>query len=199
MKLCVITTQNERFSHEDVARFAVEGGADCVQFRKKDGKTRELFDIAERIKKIVSGRATYIINDHVDIALGCGADGVHVGEDDMPLDVARRICPKGFVIGYSVDSVEKAILAEMSGASYLGAGAVFATTNKPEKKPIGLEELRRICRSVSIPVIAIGGIGLGNVREVMDAGASGVAVISAIADSKKPVERVRQLMSAIER
>jgi thiamine-phosphate pyrophosphorylase len=190
MKLCVITTRNERFTHEDIARFAVDGGADCVQFRKKEGSTRELVKLALRVREIVSGRATYIVDDRIDVALACEADGVHIGKEDMPLVLARRICP-GKIMGYSVDSPEDAIEAERMGASYLGAGPVFATKNKSEENPIWLEGLHRLCESVSIPVIAIGGITLGNVKSVMDAGADGVAVISAIADAEDPLESVR--------
>lgn len=196
MKLCVITTQNERFTHEDIARFAIEGGADCVQFRKKEGSTRDFVEIACRIKEIVKGRATYIVDDRIDVALACGADGVHIGREDMPLSLARAICPD-FTIGYSVDSPKEAVEAESMGANYLGAGAVFATKNKPEEKPIGVEGLRKICESVTIPVIAIGGITIENVREVIDAGATGVAVISAIADARDPAESVKAFMKIL--
>lgn len=196
MKLCVITASNERFTHEDIARFAVEGGADCVQFRKKEGSTREIVEIACRIKDIVKGRATYIVDDRIDVAMACGADGVHIGREDMPLPLARAMCPD-FIIGYSVDNPEEAVEAESIGADYLGAGAVFATKNKPEEKPIGIEGLRKICESVNIPVIAIGGITLENVKEVIDAGATGVAVISAIADARDPAESVKDFVKIL--
>jgi len=196
MKLCVITTQNERFTHEDIARFAVEGGADCVQLRKKEGSTKEILKLALKVKEIVNNRATYIIDDRIDIALACEADGFHIGKDDMPLQIAKRLCPQS-IIGFSVERSDEAIEGEKMGASYLGAGPVFATKNKPEEMPIGLEGLRRICESVSIPVIAIGGIALENVRDVLEAGASGVAVISAVADAENPVSSVRALVKAL--
>lgn len=193
MKLCVITTRNERFTHEDVARFAVEGGADCVQFRKKEGSTRDMVDLALRVRDIVSGRTTYIVDDRIDIAIACGADGVHIGKEDMPLTLARRIYP-GKIIGYSVTNPGEAKEAEDEGAGYLGAGPVFATKNKPGERAIGLEGLRAICECTNVPVIAIGGINLENVRDVMDAGASGVAVISAVADAEDPVETIRSFV-----
>ena len=196
MKLCVITSENAKYKHEDIARFAMEGGADCVQFRKKTGTTKEFLETGDKIRNILEKKATYIVDDRVDIALACGADGVHIGDDDMPIERARELCGKDFIIGVSVRCVEGAIEAERRGASYLGAGPVFKTKNK-DAVPIELEELERICKTVKIPVIAIGGINLDNVDQVMKAGAHGIAVISAVVDSANPKESVKKLMKKV--
>jgi thiamine-phosphate pyrophosphorylase len=198
MKLCVITAQTKLWSHEDIARLAVRAGADCIQFRKKEGTSRELLDIALRIRKITREKATYVVDDRIDIALACNANGVHLGKEDIPLSVARKICPENFVIGSSVRSVREAIEAEKNGASYLGAGPIYSTANKPKEEPIRPETLKQICNSVSIPVIAIGGINRDTARETIEAGAAGIAVISAVADSKDPERSTKELLDILK-
>ena len=135
----------------------------------------------------------FIVNDRLDVALACGADGVHLGQDDIRVGVARQIAPPGFIIGVSVGTVDEAIRAEQEGADYIAVSPVFSTASKNDAGPgRGLIVLREIRRSVSVPVIAIGGITMDNVREVITAGADGVAVISVVVGSKNITLRRNQ-------
>jgi thiamine-phosphate pyrophosphorylase len=139
-----------------------------------------------------------IVNDRVDIALACKADGVHLGQDDMPLPYAREILGKNRIIGISVVRPDEAEAAEKAGADYIGAGPVFRTMSKEDIGPLlGIEGLRTIREKVKIPILAIGGISAANVADVISAGADGVAVISAITAAKKPVQATTKLMEAI--
>ena len=169
-------------SHADVIRKAIDGGATCIQLREKDASSRELYLLACELRAITREKDTVlIINDRLDIALAVGADGVHLGQDDLPVAAARRIVPSGMILGVSVDNPRQAREAQAMGASYLGAGAVFATSTKADAgEPVGLQALAEICRGVDIPVVGIGGINLHNAGQVIQAGAAGVAVISAI-------------------
>jgi thiamine-phosphate pyrophosphorylase len=134
----------------------------------------------------------------LDLARAADADGVHLGQEDLPIPFARRVAPKGFIIGTSVRSVQEAIIAESEGADYIALSPIFDTPTKSDAGPgKGLEMLKEIKSAVSIPVIAIGGIGKGNVRQVMDAGADGVAVISAIVGQKDIVKATAEMRSLI--
>lgn len=198
MRLCVITTENDRFTHEDIAKFSIEGGADCVQLRKKGATTKELCELTVEISRITKGKAKLIVNDRLDVALACGADGVHLGREDLPVKRAREVCGENLIIGASVSSSGEALRAWDDGADYLGAGPIFATRNKSEESPIGLSELNHICEGVEIPVIAIGGIDRRNIEYVMRAGASGAAVISAVSDSDDPIGSIRALIRLMD-
>ncbi len=169
-------------SHADVIRKAIDGGATCIQLREKDASSRELYLLACELRAITREKdAVLIINDRLDIALAVGADGVHLGQDDLPVAAARRIVPSEMILGVSVDNPRQAREAQAMGASYLGAGAVFATATKADAgEPVGLQALAEICRGVDIPVVGIGGINLHNAGQVIQAGAAGAAVISAI-------------------
>jgi thiamine-phosphate pyrophosphorylase len=140
----------------------------------------------------------FIVNDRLDVALACGADGVHLGQDDIRVGVARQIAPPGFIIGVSVGTVAEAKRAEQEGADYIALSPVFSTASKNDAGPgRGLEVLQEICRSVSVPVIAIGGITLDNVREVIATGADGVAVISVVVGSRNIIAASRELKKRI--
>jgi thiamine-phosphate pyrophosphorylase len=140
----------------------------------------------------------FIVNDRLDVAITCGADGVHIGQDDMSVSTARQLAPPGFIIGVSVASVEDAIEAERDGADYLSLSPIFSTASKDDAGPgHGLDRLREIRRAVSIPVIAIGGINRQNVRDVIEAGADGVAVISAAVASPDITTAVRELRDLV--
>ena len=161
---------------------AIKGGATMIQLREKEVSSLEFYAAALKIKA-VAGRhgIPFIINDRLDIALAADADGLHVGQQDLPVEVARKLLGKGKILGYSVSNVEEAVYGEKCGADYLGAGPVYPTGSKPDAVgPIGTEALKRIVRSVSIPVVAIGGIGADNIKEIKASGAAGVSVISAI-------------------
>lgn len=179
---------------------AILGGATMIQLREKDISTLEFYNISLKVKAITSKyKVPLIINDRVDIALACDAEGVHVGQSDMPLEVVRRIIGKNKIIGVSTGSVEKAKLAEENGADYIGVGAIFPTGSKDDAVTIGLEELQNIRNNVSIPIVAIGGINENNCSKVISAGADGVAVISAILgkeDIRKASEELRELIKA---
>ncbi|MDI6689985.1 MAG: thiamine phosphate synthase [Actinomycetota bacterium] len=185
LDLYVITTEIPVLSrtHIDVARDAIAGGATVIQLREKDRYTRDILRIAAEIKKLTQRSGTlFIINDRIDIALAINADGVHLGQEDMPLLYARRILGKGKIIGVSVGGIEEAVRAEREGADYLGVGSIFLTPSKSDAgQPVGLGTLSEIRSSVKTPIVAIGGITLNNIEDVLKAGADGVAVISAVA------------------
>lgn len=161
---------------------AVEGGASLIQLREKDSSSRNFYKLAVQMKELVNSHGVpLIINDRLDIALAVNADGLHIGQDDIPLTVARAILGPGKIIGYSVSNLQEALFGEKNGADYLGAGPVYATGSKADAGlPIGLTSLKAIKESVSIPVVAIGGVGLNNIAEVKQTGVDGVSVISAI-------------------
>lgn len=196
--LCVIIEKNERFTPLDIARAALESGVSMVQLRMKNAPAKDVYELALAIKALTKGKALLIVNDRLDIALAAEADGVHLGKEDLPLDAARKMAPPGFLVGASASSLEEANKAQSLGADYLGVGPVFATKNKPTKPPIGLEGLNRVCRSVSIPVLAIGGITPSNAQEALQAQASGVAVISAVYEALEPFKAVQDLLAALK-
>jgi thiamine-phosphate pyrophosphorylase len=186
-------------THAEIARRAIAGGADVIQLRDKACGCRELYRIGRAIRTITMKTGTlFIVNDRLDVALACGADGVHLGQDDIRVGVARQIAPPGFIIGISVGTVDEAIRAEQEGADYIALSPVFSTASKNDAGPgRGLIVLREIRRSVSVPVIAIGGITMDNVREVITAGANGVAVISVVVGSKNITAAAQELSTRI--
>jgi thiamine-phosphate pyrophosphorylase len=191
-------------SHEEVAREAIAGGATVIQLRDKEASTKELVEIGRRLRRLTAERGvTFIVNDRVDVALAVNADGVHLGQEDMPAALARQLMGPAKVIGVSASTVEEAKRAEKDGANYLGVGPVYATVTKPDAgEPIGVEGLAEILRAVSIPVVAIGGIKEGNVEEVIAAGADGVAVVSAVVaaqDIEAAARRLRRKIKEIQR
>lgn len=181
--------------HLDVASAAVKGGATVIQFREKGASTKELYLTAMKLKELLSPLGIpLIINDRIDIALAVDADGVHLGQDDMPVEVARRIMGPEKIIGASAASLEEALEARRMGADYIGFGPVFPTGTKPDAAPpTGIGPLKDTCKKVGIPVVAIGGITADNAHLCIEAGASGVAVISAVvlaADMVEATERI---------
>ena len=184
----------------DVVRAAVAGGATCVQLREKECGTREFLEEARAVRAALRGTGVpLIVNDRVDVALAVGADGVHLGQRDLPIAAARRLGPPSWIIGVSAESVADAVRAERDGADYVGASPVFATPTKADHAPpLGLEGLRAIRAAVKIPLVAIGGIHAGNARETIRAGADGLAVVSAIVAADSPREAARALKSEID-
>jgi len=182
--LCVITDEvlAPGCSHIRIAEESLSGGARMIQLRDKRRDSLDLYNIAVKIKSLCGkAGALFIVNDRLDIALASGADGVHLGQKDLPLTAARRLAPRPFIIGISVSSVEEARSAQEYGADYLGVGPVYPTGSKPDAGPdIGPGLIRSISEQCSIPIIAIGGINYSNVSEVINAGADGIAVISAV-------------------
>jgi thiamine-phosphate pyrophosphorylase len=201
LRVYVITDRSFRGrSHEEVARAALEGGATVLQLRDKRAPARQLVEWARRILDLArQAKVAFVVNDRVDVALAAGADGVHVGEDDLPVADARRLLGPGRIVGASAGTVDEALRAEREGADYLGVGPVFPTATKPDAgDAIGLEGLRRIARAVRVPVVGIGGITAENAAEVVRAGAAGVAVISAVADAEDMREATRRLREAVD-
>jgi len=174
----------------EVVREAVAGGVTCVQLREKQASTREFVAEARAIKTLLAAQERHIpliINDRLDVALAVGADGGHLGQSDMELCDARRIAGANFIIGISVESVADARAAAAAGADYLGISPVFATATKTDTaSPLGLEGIRAIRAAVSLPLVGIGGINQDNASAVLQAGADGVAVISAIVSAACP-------------
>lgn len=178
------------------AAAAVRGGATMVQLRIKDADARTLVEVARALLGGVS--VPVVVNDRVDVALAAGAHGAHVGSEDLPVAAVRRIAPPEFIVGASV--VSDADIANTAGADYVGIGPVFPTASKLDAAPpIGLEELRRLTSVCGLPAVAIGGIDAGNARSVIDAGATGVAVIRALLSARDPEGAAREIRSAIGR
>lgn len=173
-------------SHVEIARAALEGGADAVQLRDKSSSALNLSRWAAEIQQIARKfGATFLVNDRVDVAMVSGADGAHVGQDDLPAREARRLLPRPQVLGVSVGSLKEARRAAREGADYVGIGPIFATGTKPDAgEPLGVKPLAAIARAVDIPVVAIGGITLENVPLVIEAGAAGAAVVSAVVSAE---------------
>ncbi|MCL4426155.1 MAG: thiamine phosphate synthase [Firmicutes bacterium] len=167
---------------EEVVTAALAGGVTAVQLRGKEMTTRQLVAVGERLREITRRvGALFLVNDRLDVALAVEADGVHLGQDDLPLDRVRRLAGRRFLIGISAENPREAQEAEAGGADYIGAGAVFPTGTKADAgHPIGLEGLAAIVASVKIPVVAIGGINAANAATVLKTGAAGIAVVSAI-------------------
>ncbi len=184
----------------DIARAAVLGGATLLQLRAKDLTTRDYIRATQEIRTWAhEARVPLIVNDRVDVALAADADGVHLGPDDLPLDVARRILGPGRVIGVSAGTVEEAREAERGGADYIGVGAVFATASKADAgEPIGVSGFSTIAHAVRIPAVAIGGIACENAAQPITAGAAGVAVISAIVGAPDVEQAARLVRQQIE-
>jgi thiamine-phosphate pyrophosphorylase len=186
-------------SHAEISRLACDGGADVIQLRDKACGTRELCSIGREIRGITKAAgALFIVNDRLDVALACGADGVHLGQGDLRMDVARQLAPPPFIIGISVGNVAEAIEAEGAGADYVAVSPVFATASKDDAGPgCGICGLREIRVAVSVPVIAIGGIGRDNVADVIAGDADGVAVISAVVGQPDIAAAARDLRERI--
>ena len=184
LHLCVITDVMLARGHDHVAiaEAALAGGADMIQLRDKTGSLRDLLPQAQAIQALCRVRgAVFIVNDRVDLALAADADGAHVGQEDLPAASARRLLGPRRLMGVSTHSLAQAEAAQQVGADYIGFGPMFATGTKDTSyTPRGLEALRGIRRTMSLPILAIGGITLENVAEVIAAGATAPAVISAV-------------------
>ena len=198
-KLVMLVTDRKQCGSRslvDVVSEAVEGGVNAVQLRERDLPAGELLLLARQLRGICGHRALLFINDRVDIALMVGANGVHLPENGLPVASVRQLLPPSFLVGRSTHSVNAARQAELDGADYVTAGSVFATGSHPDVAPFGLDLVRNLSSRLSIPIIAIGGINAGNVTECWDAGAAGVAVISAIAGADDPRAAAQALAPA---
>jgi thiamine-phosphate pyrophosphorylase len=183
----------------DVVRQAVAGGVTCVQLREKHCSTREFIDQARALQPLLKDqRIPLIINDRLDVALAVGADGIHLGQQDMALADARKIVGQTMVIGISAESVADAIRAEQQGADYIGVSPVFATPTKTDTaEALGLEGIQKIRRAVAIPIVGIGGVNQRSAAAVLGAGADGIAVVSAIVSADNPKQAAADLKKII--
>ena len=184
----------------EVVKAAVSGGVTCIQLREKDCSTLEFIEQAVAIKNFLETRQIpLIINDRLDVALAVGADGIHLGQTDMPLGIAKKIAGPSMLIGISAESVQDAIEAENSGADYLGVSPIYATPTKTDTAPpLELQGLREIRSRVKIPLVGIGGLNKSNAAEVIQNGGDGVAVVSAIVAADDPELAARTLKQIID-
>lgn len=199
--LCLVTDRGRcgGRSLEDVVAQAVEGGVGMVQLRERDLPANALFALAKRIREITLGRALLFVNDRVDVALAVEADGVQLPESGLPVKAVRRLTGDRLLVGRSVHDVESAVAAEADGADLLIAGAVYVTASHPGRAPQGAELLSEMSGNVSVPYLGIGGITVENAGAVMEAGASGVAVITAVTVSDDPQLAAHELASEVSR
>ncbi|MEX0912788.1 MAG: thiamine phosphate synthase [Gemmatimonadota bacterium] len=199
LSLMVITDPGASGGPVAAAKAALEAGAPAVQLRWKDGAARELLELAGELRRAThDAGALFLVNDRVDIALAVGADGCHLGDDDIPLEAARRIAPPGFIIGRSVDTPDEARIAEAKGATYVGMGPVFPTGSKSNVGAVvGEAGITAARAQVRIPIVAIGGIGAAEATGVARAGADGIAVISAVMHAPDPGAATRRLLEAV--
>lgn len=182
----------------DVLDGVIRGGARLVQFREKEWSPRQCLPLLEELRgRARSAGVSFVVNDRLDLALAVGADGLHLGQDDLPAPVARRLLPASMFLGVSTHSLEQARQAQADGADYVAVGSVFPTATKPEFQLVGLELVKQARQGVKVPLVAIGGITPENVTEVIRAGADGVAVISAICGASDPVEATRRFLERV--
>ncbi len=190
----------QRFSHAELAELAIRGGADTIQFRQKHGTFRDILFNAREVAEVCrSHRVALLIDDHVDIALAVEADGVHLGQTDMPLKDARRVLGPEAIIGITTPSVSLARAAVDGGADYVGFGPVYPTKSKANPLSVkGLEGVLEMANAVDIPVVGIAGITARRAADVLRAGAHGVAVMTAVSCADDPEAATAQFASAIE-
>ena len=195
----IVDTQAlKKRNHLDITRQIINGGTGIIQLRDKMLDHGQLLPIAQEMKQLCAeNNVLFIVNDYLDIALAVQADGLHVGQTDLPVSVVRKLVPMDMLIGCSVDTVAQAKIAQADGADYVAVGAIFPTPSK-ETEVIGLSILRKVKRAVSIPVVAIGGITGANINEVKTAGADAAAVISAVLGAPSPKKAVKELIKTFE-
>ena len=176
---------------------ALKGGVTMLQLREKDCEGGEFYKLALKLRQLTKKyQVTFWINDRVDIALAVEADGVHVGQEDIPAAVVKKIIPENMLLGVSANNLQEALQAEKDGADLLGSGAVFATGTK-EIRELELKDLQEICSTVKIPVVGIGGINLDNAKQAMSGGIAGMAIVSALMKAEKPKETAEKFQEII--
>ncbi len=184
----------------DIARLAIEGGARVIQWRDKRRDKGDQLPDARAIAALCHDRGILLVaNDHADFALACGADGVHLGQHDLPIAAVRPIVGDDFVIGVSTNNAHEALAAQAAGADYVAVGAIFATASKETTRPASLDRLRDVKEAVRLPVVAIGGINAANIADVVAAGADAAAVISAVCAADDPRAAAAALAAAFAR
>ena len=195
----IIDTQSLKSrSHDEVATQVLDGGAKIIQLRDKAMPQKELLPIARRLKSLCAkNSALFIVNDYLDIALAADADGLHLGQDDLPVKAARQLLPIDKIIGCSVTDIPQAVAAEADSADYIAVSAIYPTKSRELTAVVGLEMIKAIKKEISLPLVAIGGITQDNAEEVLAAGADSFAVISAIMQARSPKEATRQIIDKL--
>ena len=186
-------------SNAQVLQAALRGGVTVVQYREKDASARQMVEQALELRELCRAHGVpFIVNDRVDVALAVDADGVHVGQDDLPAAFARKLIGPDKILGVSAENVEQALAAIAAGADYLGVGAIFSTATKADAgEPIGIPGLIKIARASTIPIVGIAGINASNAGSVIRAGAAGVAVVSAIVGAEDVEPAARELRRVV--
>ncbi|MBR6523523.1 MAG: thiamine phosphate synthase [Clostridia bacterium] len=178
---------------------ALKGGVTLLQLREKDKTTREYIELAEKVHTLARKyNVPLIIDDRIDVAMAIGAEGVHLGQSDMPIDIARKICGKDMIIGATAKTVPQAIRACRQGADYLGVGAIYPTTTKVKTVLTSTQTLEKICRAVPIPVNAIGGLNKDNIDVLKGIGTAGICVVSAIMKADSPKNAAQEIKEAVK-
>jgi len=189
LSLYLVTDKRNKTDEEflEIIEEAIKGGTTVVQIREKEGETLDFYNLALKVKEITSKyNVPLIVNDRIDVALAIKSEGVHIGQTDMPADVARSLIGDEMILGVSASTVEEARKAEKDGADYIGTGAVFPTATKDDAPSITKDDLKEVTGSINIPTVAIGGITLENANELAGTGIAGISVVSAIMNSKDP-------------
>ena len=183
----------------DDVKSAINGGVKVIQYREKYASTKQMMEEAKEIKKLCQkNKVIFLVNDRIDIALAVDADGVHIGQDDMPYETARRLLGKNKIIGLSAHDVEESVKAEKSGADYIGLGPIFSTNTKADAgRACGTEMISKVKEHVKIPIIAIGGINESTINEVLKAGAKNIAIISAVLSKDDVEQSIRGFINKI--
>lgn len=184
---------------EEAVEKAILGGATLVQLREKDISTMEFYNIAKKIKNVTEKHEIpLIINDRIDIALAVDAEGVHVGQSDMPAVIARKLIGENKILGVSASNITEALKAQEDGADYIGIGAIFPTNSKQDADHVTVEQLSEINEKIHIPSVAIGGINKNNIKLIKDTGISGVSIISAILGEKDVRKASEEILKAFK-
>ena len=197
-----LVTNSDKFDSEDLfldaVASALKGGVDIIQLREKNMPANKIIELGKKIKLLCGEyNALFIVNDRVDIAFAVGADGVHLGQDDMDIQSAREILGENAIIGVSTHAPEQAQKAVLDGADYIGVGPVFTTPTKPGRQSVGLEYVKWVSDNIDLPAFAIGGIDLDNVNEVISNGAKRIAVVRAIINSVNPEIAARAFLEVL--
>ena len=192
----LVTDHRDKTDEEflNIIEEAIRGGTTIVQLREKTASTKDFYQLALKVKEITRKYdVPLLINDRIDIAIAIDSEGVHIGQDDMPADIAREIIGDDKILGVSASTVEEAKKAQIDGADYIGSGAVFPTSTKDDADSVSKPQLKEIVDSIDIPVVAIGGITLENANTLKDTGIAGFSVVSAIMSAKDPKEASQKL------
>ena len=200
-KLYLVTDRTNKTDEEflNIIEEAIKGGVTVVQIREKDADTLEFYNISNKVKEICSKyNVPLIINDRIDIALAIDADGVHIGQSDMPIKIARKLIGNDKILGISAHNLKEATDAEENGADYLGVGAIFSTSTKKDANDVSIDTLKEITSNVDIPTVAIGGINLDNIEKLKDTHISGISVVSAIMNAENPKIASENLLRKIK-